>query len=103
MPGDHFQYMSVIFNAKAGAHSMPDLVSRLVLYREGSEIFKSEPRPLNISNSINSIRIPIKGKLTLGKNLQEGDYVMQLVVTDKRRKKKDGLASQTLSFKIVSQ
>ena len=103
LPGDHFQYMSVIYNAKSQKDTAPDLESQFVLYKDGSELFKSEPRPLTLGDNDNFARIPIRRRLLLGKALEEGDYVLQLLVNDKKRKKKDGVASQTMSFKIVPQ
>ncbi len=103
LPGDQFQYMAVIYNAKSKKNEAPDLESQLVLYRDGSELFKSQPQPLNIDDSDRFLRVPIRGKLALGKAMREGDYVMQLLVTDKKRKKKDGFVSQTMSFKILPQ
>ncbi len=100
VPGDHFQYMSVIYNAESKKDTAPDLESRFVLYRDGSELFQSEPQPLTLSDTGNFARIPIRNRLLLGGSLEKGDYVLQLVVNDKKRRNKDGTASQTMSFKI---
>ena len=95
--------MAVIYNAKSKNNDAPDLESRFVLYKDGSELLATKPQPLAVDDIDNYVRIPISGKLRLGKALGEGDYVMQLIVNDKKRKKKDGLVSQTLSFKILPQ
>jgi hypothetical protein len=39
--------------------------------------------------------------MVFGDALQAGDYVLQLLVKDERRGKKDGLATQTLNFTIL--
>ena len=99
--GDYFKYMYVIYSAKSAKNGSPDLESRFVLYRDGSQIYESDPQPLALKAAGSFARIPISGRLLLGDLLKEGDYVMQLFVNDKNRNKKDGLASQTISFKIV--
>jgi VWFA-related protein len=103
LPGDHFQYMSVLYNAKTKKEMTPDLESQFMLYKDGSELFKSEAQPLILDNSGNFARIPIAKRLLLGDALQEGDYVLQLLVNDKQRKGKDGVASKTMSFRITPQ
>ncbi len=100
LPGDQFQYMAVIYNARSKKNEAPELESQFVLYKDGSELLTLEPKPLTLDNTNNFVRIPVTGKLRLGKALEEGDYVMQLLVKDKNRGKEDNLASQTLSFKI---
>jgi hypothetical protein len=99
-PGDHFEYMSVIYNSKHRKEASPELESQFVLYKDGSELFKSDPEPLSLSGAVDFDRIPLMQRLLLGNSLQAGDYVLQLLVRDKRRGGKKGLASQTLTFGI---
>jgi VWFA-related protein len=99
-PGDHFEYMSVIYNAKHEKEAAPELESQFVLFKDGAELMKSEMQPLDVSGNNDLNRIPIRRRLMLGDSLQTGDYVLQLLVQDKQRNKKSGLVSQSLSFQI---
>lgn len=99
-PGDHFEYMSVIYNAKHEKEAAPELESQFVLFKDGNELSKNEMQPLDVSGDDNFNKIPIRRRLLLGDSLEGGDYVLQLLVQDKQRNKKSGLASQSLSFEI---
>jgi hypothetical protein len=80
---------------------MPDLAYQIVLYKNGREIMKGQPQTIDI-NGINNLNqgIPIKGKMALENSLQAGDYVLQLLVRDKRVNNKNSLASKALDFAI---
>jgi len=100
LPGDHFEYMSVIYNAKHEKGTAPELESQFVLFKDGAELTKSELQPLEMVDAAGLDRIPIRRRLLLGDSLQAGDYVLQLLVKDQQKGKKSGIASQTLSFGI---
>jgi VWFA-related protein len=100
LPGDHFEYMSVIYNAKHEKATAPVLESQFVLFKDGTELTKSEMQPLEMVDAASRDRIPIRRRLLIGDSLQGGDYVLQLLVEDKQKSKKNGIASQTLSFGI---
>jgi VWFA-related protein len=100
--GDRFSHMVVLYNARARKEEPPDLELQSVLYRDGVEVFRSGFRPLEIEGVKDFARIPVTQKLTLGHNLAEGDYVLELTARDKRRKEKDGLVSQALDFRITA-
>jgi VWFA-related protein len=99
-PGDSFEYMSVVYNAEHDKNKLPDLESQFILYRDGQEIMKSQPQSVALKDINKWNGIPIKGKMVLENTLQEGDYVLQLWVKDKRAGSKRNLASQTLNFNI---
>jgi VWFA-related protein len=99
-PGDIFKYMSIVYNAKHNKDQRPDLEYQFILYRDGQEVSKEEPQPLDLKSAQNLNEIPILGSLPLGKAMQEGDYVLQLQVRDRLAKNKKDLATQTLDFRI---
>jgi VWFA-related protein len=101
LPGESFEFMAVVYSAKHKREEAPDLVSHFVLYKDGVEFFQSEPQKLTFSGESNFDRIPIRRRMVLGNELKAGDYVLQLLVKDEQRGKKDGLAAQTLSFAIL--
>ena len=100
-PGERIEYMAVIYNAKRDKKSPPDLESQSILYRNGEELLKSKPESVDLSGSGDTHRILIKKHLLFEDWMQEGDYVLQFQVKDKRAKKKAGLASQTIGFELL--
>jgi VWFA-related protein len=100
-PGDSFEYMAIVYNAKAKDNEPPDLEYHYVLYRNGSELFKSESKAVDLSDVKDFKRIPIRQKVGLDETVQPGDYVLQLRIKDKRAKENYSLAAQTLDFQVL--
>jgi hypothetical protein len=92
--------MAVIYNAAADTRSAPDLEFQVVLYRNGSDVYRSQPETLYYGGAGNFKRIPISKELLLDSAMEPGDYVLQLLITDKRAKS-HAIAAKTLSFEVV--
>ena len=103
LPGENFEYMAVIYNAKMKKEDPPELESQIVLYRDGIEIHKSEPEAIDLSGVNDFKRIPIRKKLEIENSMLPGDYVLQFLVEDNNAKQKESLTAQTLSFRIIKQ
>jgi VWFA-related protein len=101
LPGENFEYMTVIYNAKTKKEHPPELESQIVLYRDGVEIHKSEPEAIDLTGVNDYKRIPVRKKLQLDDSMQPGDYVLQFLVKDNEAKEKESLAAQTLSFRVT--
>jgi VWFA-related protein len=102
LPGESFEYMAVVYNAKSKDGANPDLESQCVIYRDGGEVFKSEPETVVLRDAEHLKRILIKKKWFLNTAASPGDYALQLLVTDKRAKGKNRIATQAVDFEIVS-
>ncbi|MBN2241804.1 MAG: VWA domain-containing protein [Acidobacteria bacterium] len=100
-PGETLEFLAVVYNAVALQGSPPDLETRTVLYRDGGEIFRSDPEPVDPGKAFDSARIPVKKRMRLGKTMPPGDYILQLQVIDKRAKKQKNLASASLDFQVI--
>jgi hypothetical protein len=100
-PGDDLDYMTIVYNG--GKREAPDLESQFFLYREGVQLLKGDPQPVDISGVKDFTRIPIRKTMKLGTGLQEGNYVLQLVVRDKQDSSKKGLVAQALNFVVKAQ
>jgi hypothetical protein len=73
-----------------------------VLYKDGVEFRRSKPIPVVSDGVKNPNGIPILQGLAIWQETPPGDYVLQILVTDKRNsKKQEGNVSQTLSFTVV--
>jgi VWFA-related protein len=100
LPGESFEYMTVIYNAKNKKKIPPDLESQTVLYRNGEELHRSAVEAIDLSGVTDFERIPIRRKLKLENALQPGDYVLQLLIKDKQAKEKESRAAQALQFEV---
>jgi VWFA-related protein len=102
LPGETFECVAMIYNAKTSKGQKPDLASQFILYGNGNELFKSEPEAVDLSKVSDVTRIPIKIKLHLKESISPGDYVLLLQVKDNLADTKHNLASQSLDFKALA-
>ncbi|MDQ3635623.1 MAG: VWA domain-containing protein [Acidobacteriota bacterium] len=99
--GTVLNYGFEIYNAKAEKMQKPQLEMRIRLFYNGKVIFESTDTPVNLSNQTNFDTISAAGALSLGTDMQLGDYILQIIVTDKIAKEKRHIATQFLQFEIV--
>ena len=96
-PGDSFEYAAMVYNAKRD--QLPGLEQQIILYKDGAEFTRTEAKPITSGDGADGNRIFIREKLFLNDAYQEGDYVLQLLVRDKRAK--NSITAGTLSFRVA--
>jgi hypothetical protein len=64
-------------------------------------IIESSPSAIDVDGQIDLRRIEVSNAITLGTNLQPGDYALQIIVSDGLAKEKKQIASQSIDFEIV--
>ena len=84
MPGDHLRTLAMLYNADARAIVRSEIEMQSILYRDGREFLSSESGPVVSGNVKISDGIPILQGLALGSDLPAGNYLLQLLVTDKK-------------------
>ena len=99
--GNKLQTLAMIYNADEKAVADSEILTQSVLYKDGEELMRGVTRP-GVPGGAGSLEgIPIGQTLTMGSDLTPGDYVLELVVIDKKNSgRKEGFASQAISFKI---
>jgi len=101
-PGDGLQTLTVLYNADAGAVSRSEIEIQSVLHKGGKELMRGEPMAVNSDGAGNPDGVPVLQRLTLGPDMPPGDYVLQLVVTDKKNsKRQERNTTQSLHFTVV--
>ena len=96
---DYFYY---IYNAKLDrATGRPQLQTQLRLFRDGQAVYTGTPAPLDVSQQTDMKHLMGGARLQLGTNLQPGEYLMQVIVTDMLAGEKHGVATQWIDFEIV--
>jgi hypothetical protein len=87
----------VIYNPK----KVQTLTTQMRLISDGKVVYEDKPAPLKTERQTDLMRVPSFGAITLGKNLEAGNYILQIIVSDTTAKGKDSFASQFIEFEIV--
>lgn len=98
--GDQILYGYEILNAEADANHQPELEAQTRLYRDGKQVYEGKPNPLPVNGQQDPKRLVAGGTLKLGQQIAPGDYVLQVIVTDKLAKEKYRMATQWMDFEI---
>jgi VWFA-related protein len=98
-PGTAIAYGYQVLNAQAGEDHKPALEVQTRLFRDGQQVYAGKPVPMSAGAAEDPKRLVAGGRIQLGQ-IQPGDYVMQLIVTDKLAKDKYKVASQSMDFEI---
>ena len=101
--GELLTYSYLVYGARreksTGGHNF---TSQIRLFRAGKEVFTGREVPVAVSQLTRDGGIVGQGSLTLGKELPPGDYVLQVVVTDKLATAERQLAEQWIDFQIMN-
>jgi hypothetical protein len=96
-------YGFFIYNAKLDRQTrQPQVETQLTLYRDGKPVFTGQANAFDTSQQSDLKRMAARGRLRLGTNLAPGEYVLQMVVTDKLAKGKHRTATQWIDFELVN-
>jgi len=100
--GDNLASLAFLYNADSKAIARSEIEMQSILYKDGAEFRRGAPIPVRVDGEQNRNDIPILQRLTIGPDMPPGDYVQQLVITDKKSsKKKESGVYQTLSFTVT--
>lgn len=101
-PGEKVSWEFQILNARKGSDQKPNVTVETRIFREGSEIARSEPMPVSFPDNVSPDRLAATGRLMLGPRFVPGDYALQVVVIDNLAKKKNAMAFQSTDFAIAA-
>jgi hypothetical protein len=97
-PDTPMLYAYQIYDARLDRAKKPQLQLQTRLFREGQEVFSSNPAPLAAAGA-DPKRLIVTGRLKISKALP-GHYALQVLVTDKIAKERYQLAAQSIDFEI---
>ena len=98
--GTAITYGYQILNAQPDAANKPELDVQTRLFRDGEEVYTGKPTPLPMQGQEDPKRLIGAGRMQLGGKITPGDYVLQVIVTDKLAKEKYRVATQAMDFEI---
>ncbi|HEX6284310.1 MAG TPA: hypothetical protein VFZ71_05520, partial [Pyrinomonadaceae bacterium] len=95
-------YALAIYNAQIDkATGKPNLTIQARLFRNGELVFTGNALPFDIRDQADPKRLGGGGAIQLGTTMTPGEYVLQIVVTDRLAKEKYRVATQWMDFEIV--
>ena len=100
LPGEPVLYALQILNARTDAGKKPQLEVEARVFRDGVQINESAPRPADTAQQGDPAHLIAAGEFRLGSKMKPGDYVLQLVVTDKLADPENRVASQWMDFEV---
>jgi hypothetical protein len=98
--GSVLRYGYEIYNAKLDAAQKPNLLAQMKIFRDGKQIFEGKNVPLELADQTDRQRLRAVNALSLGSEMQAGEYVLQIIITDNLAKQKRRLATQFVQFEI---
>jgi len=99
--GTILRYGFEIYNAKSNGSQKPQLQMRTRIFRDGKLLFEGKPKPIDLSGQTNLQAAQTFAAINLGTEMQAGDYILQIIVTDTLAKEKSKIATQFVQFEIV--
>ena len=99
-PGTAITYGYQILNAQEDSARKPELEVQTRLFREGEQVYSGNPLPVSVAGQDDPKRLVGAGRMQLGARLAPGDYVLQVIVTDKLAREKFRVATQSMDFEI---
>ena len=95
-------YAFLVLNAQPDpATGRPQIETQTVLYHDGRPVFTGTSRPLKTAGP-DLKELLSTGSLNLGMDLLPGEYILQVVVTDKlATEKKYQMATQWIDFEVI--
>lgn len=101
--GSLLDYGFVIYNARLDKTTLrPHLTIQARLFRDGQQVYAGMPQPFGPNQQTRLERIEAAGRLQIGSELQPGEYVLQIVVTDAPPGKEQHIATQWIDFELVN-
>jgi hypothetical protein len=101
-PGMELGYGFMIFNATVNrANPQPQLEAQVRLLRDGQPVYTGKQVPVKLGSVNDWRQIVAGGRLKLSTDIEPGDYVLQVIITDRLAKEKYRSATQWIDFEIV--
>jgi hypothetical protein len=97
--GSILNFGYTIYNAKLNANKQPNLQTQMLLYRDGKLIMNGTAKPVDAGGQPDLARISVNSAIVLANQIQTGEYILQIVVTDISTKR--AVATQSIDFEVV--
>ncbi len=99
--GSVLRYALEIYNAKLNPSKQPGLRTKIRVFRDGKLILDGQQKPFEMLGQTDMLHLRTFGAISIGKLMEPGDYILQIIVTDVLAKTKQQIATQFLQFEVV--
>ena len=89
-----------IYNAKLDNANLPNLKTRVRVFREGKVIMEGQPKSFELAGQTDMGHLKTFGAISIGTGMEPGDYILQVIVTDGLAKAKNQIATQYVQFEV---
>ena len=96
------QYGLQIYNAKFDTAKRAQLTVQTRLFLDGKPIFEGKPQPLDTAGQTDLTHLDYGSAISLPAQMQPGDYVLQIIVSDALAKAKQNIAAQSIEFELIN-
>lgn len=98
--GTILRYGFEVYNAKLDASRKPSVSVQMKIFRDGKSILEGKSLPIELLDQTDLQRIKSTGAISLGGAMQEGEYILQVIITDNLAKEKRRISTQFVQFEI---
>jgi len=99
--GTILRYGYEIYNARLDALGKPNLTAQVRIFRDGKLVLDGKQNQLELFGQTDLERIKTVGALSLGGEMETGDYILQIVIVDGLAKEKQKIATQFVQFELT--
>ena len=100
LPGESFGYVAFVHNAKTRESERAKLEFQSVLYKDGQIYQLERPEDASLNALDHTGEVSIRRKLDLGSDMDEGSYLLRVLVTDNQSSGKPRIAVQAIDSQI---
>jgi len=101
-PGQRIHYAFVIYNAQLQQKTRrPELETQLFLYHDSKPVFTGVVTPFETAQQSDLTRLIALGTITLGTDLEPGQYMLQIIAWDRLAPAKHQVAAQWTDLEIA--
>jgi VWFA-related protein len=98
--GTGLMYVCQVLNAQTAQGNQTELELHTRLFHGGNQIYEGKPMPLDTKSQPDPKSLIAGGAMKLGAGMTPGDYVLQVIVTDKLARDKYATTAQSMDFEI---
>ncbi|HEY0323236.1 MAG TPA: VWA domain-containing protein [Pyrinomonadaceae bacterium] len=100
--GMALDYSYVIFNARRSpSNNLPQLKIQLRVFRDGQQVWTGDAPQPDAGKQTDATRLVATGRLEITPEMQPGEYILQVVVTDTLAGNQYSTAAQWIDFEVV--
>ena len=95
-----YEIMNASANKTPGASQHPELETQTRLFHDGAQVRADKATLDTAAPAADPQHLRVEGRMTLDRDMVPGEYVLQVVVTDKLAKSKFSTVTQSMDFEI---